>query len=1494
MAACVKIAAMDNKTSQRIDTIARELEKRRTEHGSGTARSRAIRKLLRRILMLIALVFFVLAGIFIFNFFRLNSNLVEGYIKQGIIPNLTQGRFAMTIGSVSGNLINGVELESVLIENPLFKGTSALMTIPRISMKYSLWGIFRGNITLEKLQIENPVVTLKRDETGRAIWDFTAEEMFTGKEGKQTDWQKRAAAQVLADNYLTDISVKNLSILIPEPGELIVDEFVKRLVKFPTRTYQISGIGMTLKKYPAEKFVSHILSVATSENQNFLRFQVTRTKQSGNFTVSFDAIGQNFNLAVENLGLKGRKVNFYDGRMRDRLNLEWVIERGHKSLPEKISGLSGTLKISDFASVFTPILADGSEIKGALELFCQTPDGKNFYDSDIELKLAGIRIKVPFSPEIQALDAEIAAKNRIAELKKLQVKIKNIESIHQGEINYSDESNIKAALTANIMGDLMKLNGNYAREKPGFHRLSLNINRNSGRAKIDVNRQIEGKNVVYRDFKIEAGLEKDGRAVDILPLNVLPDQIGNQILAWFNRIDLVGPLKINTSFPTIDDWKNADLDFSFNGARIVSRQNEADQVRIDGGARFSDGVLSLVNMSAVIDNLRFNASGAVELAAQRPFVSSFDLALNGGVEGASFVITSERAQKSLGLKQKPDFDCIELKGSRLFSANLNSKSSLNRVNFDLEKMRLVRRKKPLWLDNFSAEFTTGILDLASGKLPGASNLNAAGDFFGIKVSAMVKANLASGTIDELSCKGGGDNFSRILEALVTQPEGQHFFKKYPMSIGGAFDFAFLGRGLLKDPKLDGWIKFPALNLSYNNFLAKLPFHAMIKTSDQNYAAEITAGKAFIKVKDVSFDLGKTMAKAEARQFFSTRDPEIKFSADSEIFSTGVKAGGAINLASKKIRKFDVKINSGNIENLSREIARIGKFKIPFELSGKFSADAGLSGSLFSPDSDGNVKFSNINLDFPIESGGRSQKLTARNLNGKASFIKRGNDLFSIDVEKINGKILEAGVELFGKAGLMRKGQGLKPVFEKIELKLGGLKAADLANYLINGFLPSEYAKKIDVNNGLIDGNFSLSGSSEKILAVGQARLTDVSIGYSALKDRFEKVSGLLRFEGRSDGSYARIGVNDCSASFGRSKFKIAEGFIEDPLFSGKLMLKGAVEKLFPTDILGMMGGMKIEALSFPEEGWLDGKLEVEGTLAEPRLKTQVSSSKMKIAWKKDGQEFNFPVGQNSLELDYNAGSGMFKIDKVKLGLLNGLIEMQPTSGIFSREQPFVFNAEGSLSGIDLSKLEMKDADSIKGIIDGKLKANWESSGARDAVFNLNFKNLFIPRIPLVDPKTMDKVGVDFIEQPDFREGQLNFYVTTEEDSGFAGKLLIADGLFAGPHMRLELGNSEFDPVALKLSGKLMLNPQSLRHTDLGKKLGRLSATIQDRQTGIPFVDLNLSGTWDKPEIIAGSLQKRTEKRAKRNFIKRLFGSRGPHKASVEELMKWFPGWQKGM
>jgi hypothetical protein len=1498
---------MDDKTSQRLDTIARELDRRRQEHGAGTTRSRTLRRIFRKVVMLVALVFFVLAGIFIFNFLRLNSDLVEGHIKQGIIPNLTQGKFELNIGSVSGNLINGVELENVLIQNPHFKTSATVMTIPRISMQYSLLNIFWGSITLEKLLIENPVLTLKRNENGRGIWDFSVPAnslssstrvLTNGSDNSEneqslTTWQKQEQAQALADNYLSDIKVRNLSILVPSPDQLITDEFLSRLTRFPKKTYQYTGIDLVLKKYPAEKFISHIFSISVPDDPEFLRFQFTRMKSTGNFTLSFDAIGQNFNLAVENLGLDGRKINFYDGRMKDRLNLELTLARGSMSLLEKIRELNGVLRVPDFNAIFREFLSKDSKIEGSLDLKVTTEPGKSLYDSNVLINLADAALKIPFVPVIQKLEAELTTAHRVAELKRVNVKIKDIESSHKGTIDYSDTANIHGRIDSNVMGDEMQLRGAYKRENPGLHRLEVALKRNSGEAFIDFKRHLLGKSIIYRDFNMQAGLVKDGKAVDILPLNLLPKSLSGQILSWFERVDLVGPFVAKTSFKTLDDWKSSSLDIDFSGSKIVNKLNPLDSVVLDGRARLASGVFALEGLKAEVDEFSLVAAGELDIATHSPFITDYKLELNGGVKpNKSFEITAERLQKSLGMKYRPDFDKIELVGQKIISASISSQAKENSIELDIEKIRFVRRKKPLWCDKLKMSLITDQFNTFTKELPGPVKADLSGEIFGIPVECNLQANVASGSIDQLSFKGGGSNFSKILEAVISQPEGSRFFKKYPMSISGAFNFAFLGKGLLEKPSLDGWIKFPSLSFSHRDTRAKLPFHAMIKTSQNNYVADINTGAASIKVGNVTFDLGKTSAKAEIQDLFVARDPSIKFEADSTVFAADFKAIGSIKLNSKKIDSMNVSLKSSRIETLAKEIARIGRFKIPFDLSGRFSANAQLSGSAYAPDSHGSVEVTRIGLDFPLFALDKSAVLKARDFSGKAHFSKRGKN-FSVDLKKLKGRLIDAQVELDGIAHLRQKQNGLKPEIEQLNAQLSGLKLSTLAGYLIKNFLPAGYAKNIKVASGEVFGKFTLSGNPERMVAIGEAVVNDASLEYKALQDSFDNFNCTLKFEGRSDSAYARIGIENASARFGRSRFKINQGYLEDPLRSGALHLEGAVEKVYPTDLLAMMGGMKIDALSFPEEGWLDGRLLLDGTLFAPKMRSQIKSSSMKVAYDSGSAVYTIPIGENLVDFSYNPGTGDLHLNQAVLRLLNGKIALEEGSGKFASGEPFTFQLAGNLEGIDVSKLHISDAESFRGLIGGKLRANWETGGARDAVFNLEFKDIFIPKIPVVDPNSVSKVGIEFIEKPDFRVGQLNFYVTTEEDADYAGKLLVADGLFAGPHMRLELGNSEFNPAAMSLRGKLMLNPQSLRKTTLGQKLKKLSATIQDKKTGIPYVDLNLSGTWDKPELMARSLQKTTERRAKKNFVRKIF-SRGPHKASVEELMHWFPGWKKGM
>ncbi|GAB4276481.1 MAG: hypothetical protein Kow0029_18490 [Candidatus Rifleibacteriota bacterium] len=1485
---------MEEKNSQRLDTLARELEKRKRQHSEGTSRSRTIRKLVRRMVMLFALVAFVLAGIFIFNFLRLNSDLVEGHIKQGIIPNLTQGMFDLEIGSISGNLINGVQLENILVQNPHFKVNKTLMTIPRISMKYSLWGIFWGHVTLEKLHIENPVLTLIRNDDGRGNWDFSQESKAeVKKSGKQTKWQEREQNQALADNYLTDISVSSLSILIPNPKELIRDEFLGKIIKLPARTYQISDINLTLKKYPAEKFVSHIFSVAIPGDPNFLRFQFTRTKSNGNFTLSFDAIGQNFNFAVENLGLDGRKINFYDGRMKERLNLEWIWARKPVNLLEKIRGFNGVLRIPDFNYIFGNLLASGSRLAGSLELEASCPSYKCLYDAELRLKLNKCEASIPLLAKVDEFSAEVVSSNRVAHILNLNVKLGDIISSHTGMIDFSDEANINGNLHSSIMGDDVNVKASYIREDTGLHKLDVNLQRKSGMAKIEFKRQLAGKAIVYRDFKIEAGLVKNGKAVEILPLNVLPSEVANSIMKWFQRIDLVGPLMAKTKFVTIEKWKDSELELSFSKSRIVNRTNPDDFIELDGEARLASGVLRIDSLRAGIDKLFLDCSGYFETIATSPFINNYSIELNGHMKGNEICeITSERLQKSLGLTVRPDFDRVQIRGQKILEAKLSSDASLNKVELNLDQIRFFRRKKPLWLDDFKLKLETGAFNAFAGKLPGPVDLSLDGAFFGIPVKSELKANVASRTIEELSVKGGGSNFGKIVEAIISQPEGAAFFRKYPMNISGAFNFAFLGKGLLETPQLEGWLRFPALSFSSRQAYARLPFYVMVKTEDKDYVAEFNAGDASLQVAGVKFDLGKTSGKARFIQPFVVKDPEISFTADSEVFSTNLKAIGKVKPASKKISSLKLKLNSKKIEVLAGEIARIGKFRIPFDIAGKFSAEASLWGNFASPSARGDVSLSNLSLDFPVETGNKKTVLKATNFSGSAAFEKKSNDEFNLAVKELNGSILGAAVTVEGVAALKREKAGLKPQVNGLRATFKNLKASDLGNYL--GLLNNDLLNKLSFETGMLAGDFALSGNPDKVMARGSAQFSNVGIRYPALAEKISDLNGSLMFEGRTDDGYAKIGVENLSARFGRSKFSVSKGYVEDPIRSGQINLAGKAEKVFPNDLINMLGGLKIGSISFPEEGWLDGSFNLSGTIWNPAISARINSSKMVVAYDSGTTVYTVPVGNNLLDFNYHLQSGKINLKEGMLSLLDGQIKVEKASGRFAAGMPFLFNLSGSIEHLDLGKFKMSDAESIKGKIAGNYKAEWTEGGAKEAVFNLKINDLFIPRIPVVDPATVAKIGIDFIEKPDFRVGELNFYVTSDEEKDYAGKLLIADGLFAGPHLRLELGNSEFDPYAMKLNGRLMLNPQSLRKTDIGRKLKKLSATIQDKKTGIPYIDLNLSGTWDKPELMAKQIERKAKKRAKKNFIRKLFGGSGPHKASVEELMNWFPGWKKGM
>ncbi len=1489
----VKSAVMEQKETKRLETIAKELEKRKKQHQEGGARSRRIRRWLRRVLMMIALIFLGTSVVFFINFFRLNSDLIEGHIKQGIIPNLTQGRFHLHVGAISGNLFYGVELENILIQNPHFESGSTVLTVPKASLKYSLFDILFGKLVLQKLEISNPVLYLQRDKGGRGVWDFSTGQE-PGDTGKETRWQKQDRAQTVADRYLSDIKINNLSILVPAPDTLIRDEFAARVIQLPAKTWQLDGININLKKHPGDKFVTHLLRLSLPQKPDYMRFHLTRLKSNGNFTVNFDGLGQNFNFAVDNLGQDGRKINLFDGRHRERLNLEWVWGRHDISLVERIRGLNGIIHISEINELVKGWLPTEFNLAGMLKIRFECQNQLPLYDAHFDLEIASGAVNLPFVPIISNIFARLNSSERHAKVEHLGFKLADIDMVHTGYFNYADAANIGTGLQSDLSGDKMALVGTYSRIVPGTHALAAEFHRNSGSARLSFKRVAADKRILYSDFDFAAGIVADGSAADIVPVNLLPADIKKALDSYLSRVDIIGPLNISTSFPSTDDWKTSTVEIDMAGARIVNKLNASDCVTLDGKATLEEGSLRLKNLSAHLDELVLVTSGTADLIAEKPFVKDYQLAVKLALQDARpFSIEAKRLQASLGLAHCPDFDSIELQGEQLVNAEVNSQNNSNFLALNIKKLRFLRRGKALWADDLKAELLAGAFNFAAGEKPQKVDFSAAMELFGIPLTADMNLNLVDGLAESISLKGGGPNFSRIFAAMKTQPEGREFLKKYPIDLSGNFNFALLGSGNLQKPKLDGWLKFPSLNLQIPGLTARLPFHIQLKTDAQTYEATVKAGDASMKVKDVTFNLSRTSADLQISELFAKTGPVVEVDASTGIFGAQLKAKGKILPGKKRIDSMSLSCKSSKIETLAAEIARIGTFKIPFTLSGAFSAAAHLHGPFSNPSSSGRISFSKIGLDFPLIDGKNRAVLKARDFSGKGSFKKRSDKYFGVDVDKFSGKLLGADVSVSGKAHLANLSRGFKPVIDSLSAKIDNLSAKDLYEFLGAGLIPENIKGGLKVNGGNLSGEFSLAGTPDRLLATGAAKIAGGSAGFSALKDEIKDLNGELGFEGRTDSGYSRISAKNWSAKFGRSLLSIPSGFIEDPTRSGKLLLNGSFDKVFPADLLKMLGGMEIAALKFPEEGWLTGNVVVDGSIGSPRLDVDVSTSEMVVEYDSQKQVFTLPLGKSRVQVAINPESGEAQVKMASIGILNGKVNVDSANGRFLPSKPFTMKLNGTIEGVDFSKLQMSDNVGFKGILGGTFKAGWDGKDERDAVFNLEFSDVYIPQLPLVEPETVGSVGIDFIEKPDLRMGQLNFYVTSDEEDIYKGKLLIADGLFAGPHLRIEIGNSEFDPMALQLQAKMMINPQSLRQTSIGRKMKKWTVTAQDRKTGVPFVDLSLTGTWDKPELMSRQVKKRAERRVKRNFIGRIFGGHRPHKASVEELMQWFPGWKKG-
>ncbi len=1494
---------MDDKTEKELRTIEDELAKRKAEHTTGRRGRRTIRRIFRGLVGLLAGIFFFLSIVFMVNFFRLNSDLIEGHIKQRLIPTITGGKFPLEIGKITGDLITGVDMMHLVVKNPHFPTGGVMVNIPVIKLRYSLLDILFGQIVLEKLFIQDPVLVLSRNMDGRAIWNFGAGSSVGGSAADSasstvSSADSQAKAEAMADRYLRHIEIRNLSIMMPKPRDLLPDQTFARILRIPPGNLNLAGINFLVRKYPHADQSDHVLKISSPANPNIATLKWTRWKQTGNYNFLIDAFQQRYVLEVNNVGQAGRKIQLYDERKKDRLNLQFGLSREEKSLFERIVGCSGNLSIPELSDL-AEALPWKTDLKGGIALSVLSPnETTSFLDSAASGTFTNLSfwlVDLPDSPKLSDFNLSFEMKNRNGEIRSMELEFAGLHSSHMGIVDCRDLDNITGSLTSEIASESMLLSGSMKKAGDSTKHLAFSARRDAGLLEVEADQEkILGMNY-YKSLSLNASIKPQKLVSDLVPSRLLPPAFAKRWNAWISRVDLVGPVEVKGTLPSAQTPGESTAKISLKGSTIISKTSASDRVSLDGEIEIASNTFNLSGISATLDSLQISANGTIKTDPTISKPENYNLSITANlVNGKPLIVTGKKIQNSLGLAKFPPIESVTLEGDRLFSGSFSSDGATQTADLNVKKIRLKSKTKTWWIDNLLANVQTyERLDICRFR-PENLDLKLSMNLFGFPVKGTGSFNVASALINSLELDARGSDFNVLFSALREHPAIDEFLKSRNLSLNGAFNLSLKGKGKMNRPALSGNLRFPSLNLQMPDFSAVLPFQLSLSSAnDGEYSGDVSTNDAKLRVKGIDFNLDKFKGSLKYAKPKSAKENIFSLDFSSNIFGTTLTAKTQYAPKSERISSALIKAKSSNIQVLAAEIAKIAKLKLPFSIKGNLESEIQLSGTLASLKSKGFTELENLTLKFPIKNPGNSSNtIDLEGLNGRFEFNQSSANRF--DGQVLNGKafLLGAPISLDGKAHLEKASGTITPVLDDLTATIKEISASGIQRFLSNGIVPSMYLNQFSEVVGNLTGRLTLSGAKNRYVGIGELAVVGGGFRHVAQGESVKNLSGRLIFSRRLNKPEPQIDLQGFTATFGRAKISIPSGRIFDPQGKGNISLIGAVDSVFPSEIMALLSSLKLPSISFPREGPFFGKLALSGTLAKPRVETQIEGSETDVLYQSEGNKYTVPIGKSILNLTYDLNTGLVNVPESIVRFLNGELIIKNASGKILNGKPQAFKIAGSFDRVDLGSIQTGKPAAVRGILAGEFSAEQNDQNKREALLQMKLKNFVISRIPL-DKAAIDKIGLDFLEEPEITEGKFNLYLSSEGELTERGRLRVADGLFAGPDMRLELGESSFDPKNLQLAGKLFLNPQPLRRTKLGKKLGSLTRLVQDKETGLPFVDLTVSGTWDNPGMMSKTITDRVTKRAKRNFIKSIFGGRRSHKASVEELKEWFPGWQPG-
>ncbi|HEY9069014.1 MAG TPA: hypothetical protein VIV61_02095, partial [Candidatus Ozemobacteraceae bacterium] len=1284
---------MEDPNTSKLDTIAQELERRKSERLAGRLQGRWRRAFLRRFLLLCACVFAVLAGIFFYNFFRLNSDVIEVHVKRGL-ASLAQGRAPFTVRRISGDLLSGIDIEDLVIRNPNFRTGGMILSVPRITLRYSIRDIFWGNIVLERLIITDPSIVLGRDSDGRAIWDFSAPhatgtaEVTAGPAEPAPPTTSAAQAEVIADNYLQHIELKNLSLLIPRPRDLLPDQLLMRILRVPPGNVQLAGLNLLLRKYPHPDFISHVLRVSTPEDPAWLTMQLSRNRASGDVTASLDVLKRGVDLTVRSASGGDRTISLFDRRFQDRLNLRFALASGVSPLPERIRGLNGVIEFDGIASLGA-VLSPGSALSGAITLTASAAEAAPLIESRIGISVREFGLRVPGAVSISRVNIEAGLQNRLASFTRFEATIASMATTHAGGMDFQTPGTVLASFSSDLGGEPMQIDAVWKIEHAGLSRCRAQIRRNAGHAGVSFEQVRDGGIVRYRNILLEAGIKAGGSLWDVLPLRIMPAGVTRTIAAWSSRVDLVGPLSIDAKLPEPGraDLGHAMIDLA--GAQVVSRSRQEDRLDLGGRLLLSSGSVELASVSARLDSLVTEVSGRVLLGPKGATVAEYRLDLAAFLrDRAPFIATGERIWRSFGFGGRPGFDSLALEGDRLLTAAFQSASGPQRLAMSLDRVRLKRGRKSWWLDDLSLLLSTDEpLDRVHGR-PSRLVAEVKMNLFGFPGEARAVLDLARSRFDDLAVTWRGSDFGTLLAALREQPEIDAAVRRHGIDIGGAFTLGLKGNGTLNRPALTGSIACPRLELRAGDLSAEMPFDCSLTMGEAGEYRGVAATKnARITKSGVAFVLDGLQTRMTWGRPRGAKLQILRLNGTTRVFDTLLDLESVLEPSAGRLRSLKLEGRSQRLQTLMGEVARIAKFNIPFTVNGPAAVEFVASGPFEALTSRASAEVAGVGLRLSVQvAPGRTLPVDITDISGKIEFAQTGPGSFTGAVTNGKARVAGGAVTLAGRARLERDGKRLVPLLDEIRTSLAGIDAASLMRILNSGFLPVDVAGRLTDVTGILDGRLTLAGGRNRFGGDGELTIRNGGFRWAGIPQAVTGLEANLLLSRRQGRPEPVVEWRDVRAGFGRSRIAIPEGRVVDPQNTARLSMSGRIEKAYPSDLLALLSGLNLPTVRFPKEGAFDGTVRVAGTLAAPAFDVDLRTESLELSYSSDGRTWNIPLGPGAVSLTYDLGTGNVAASKCDIGVLKGRVALTKAAGVLASGRPSRYELAGRLSGIDLGSL----------------------------------------------------------------------------------------------------------------------------------------------------------------------------------------------------------------